>query len=434
VKKVALVGRPNVGKSALFNRLARKRLAIVDQEEGVTRDRLYATIDIFGTPIEIIDTGGIDTREKGDFLKEIREQTEIAIKEADHLILIVDAQVGATLADKEVAKMLLKTGKPVTLAVNKIDHPEQEKALHDFHSLGIKTSIAISAHHGSNIAELLESIPLGGASSDPTTPTFSISIVGRPNVGKSTLLNALLGDGRSLVSEIAGTTRDSIDADVKKEGVIYRFIDTAGIRRKHKEKNVIEKFAAIRTERAIKRSDVCLLMIDAQEGLTTQEKKILRTIETLGKAVCILVNKWDTVDGFEMAKIEEAIRKETPFLAGCPILFISAKTGRNLDKIFPLIQKLYRGFTKKISTSELNRIVEGAMMRVNPPMINGKRLRVYYLTQTGDRPPRFILFINHKKLITEHYIRYLLQNIKKTLELEGCPIKIELKAKPPKKK
>lgn len=335
--KLAIVGRPNVGKSALFNRICKKKIAIVDEAEGITRDRLYADAEFFGFPFQVIDTGGINPRSKALFNEEIKQQAEIAIEEADTIIMVVDAQIGITDLDKEVADVLLRTKKPVCLAVNKIDDITQQSLIYNFQSLGIKQIIGVSATQSWHIAELLEAalekIPRNGSEGERQN-SIAISIVGRPNVGKSSLVNYLLDDKRCIVSPIPGTTRDSVDIPFTYNDELFTLIDTAGIRRKHSEHEVVDKFAAIRTQRAIERADICLLMMDAQQGMTGQEKKIANMIEEAGKGCILLFNKWDLVKGFRMEHCLQGIEDEVGFLKHCPKVFMSAKSGRNVDKIF----------------------------------------------------------------------------------------------------
>lgn len=433
VPKLAIIGRPNVGKSALFNRICKKRLAIVDEAEGVTRDRLYAPAEIFGRPFEVIDTGGIDARSKADFNDEVKRQAEIAIYEADTLVMVVDGQVGPTELDYELAAYLQKTDKPLCLAINKVDHEIHEELKWPFQSLGIKRMITVSAAQNSQIAELLETAfaDLPPTEAEQTSlPGIQVAIVGRPNVGKSSLLNYILDEERCIVSPIPGTTRDSIDAFLTYHDQPYTFIDTAGIRRKAAEHEVVDKFAAIRTDNAIERSDVCLLILDAQAGITVQEKRIANTIEEAGKGCIVLLNKWDLVTGFRMEHCLRAIEEEVPFLKYCPKLFISAKTGRNVEKIFPQIQEVYAQFERRISTHQLNKFIEGCLQKNHPPMIQGKRLRIYYMTQVSTTPPKFILFVNYPNLMVESYKRYILNQFRETYGFPGAPIEIYLKGKP----
>lgn len=431
--KLAIVGRPNVGKSALFNRICKEKIAIVDEAEGVTRDRLYAEGEFFGLDFEVIDTGGIDPRSKIPFNEEVRRQAEIAIEEADTIIQVVDGQVGATTLDREVAKILLCTKKPVCLAVNKIDNLDQVSLMHHFHSLGISSVIPVSAAQGWHIAELLEAAfhsfapPL--EEKEEKEESIKVAIVGRPNVGKSSLANYLLDEERCIVSPIAGTTRDSIDVSFSHEGHLYTLIDTAGIRRKGGEHEVVDKFAAIRTERAIERADLCLLLIDVQEGLTLQDKKIVNRIEEAGKGCILLFNKWDLVKGVRMEHCLSRIEEEASFLKHCPKLFISATTGRNVDKILAFVQEVYQESKKRITTHQLNKFIEGAIQRNHPPMIMGKRLRIYYMAQVSIAPPTFVLFVNHRHLLPQFYRKYLYNQFREAYSFTGVPIQLYLKGK-----
>lgn len=430
--KVAIVGRPNVGKSALFNRICKKNIAIVDEAEGITRDRIYADADYFGTPFQLIDTGGIDARSKGEFNSHIKRQAEIAIEEADSIIMVVDSRIGLTTLDKEIAEVLHKTHKPVCLAVNKIDNLSEEHLIYPFQSLGIPKMIAVSAAQGWHIAELLEAafsnISTDGACEN-TSQAIQLAIVGRPNVGKSSLVNYLLDEERCIVSPIPGTTRDSVDVPFEYEGVSYNLIDTAGIRRKGAEHEVVDKFAAIRTQRAIERADICLLMLDSQQGITREEKKIANMIEEAGKGCILLFNKWDLVKGFRMEHCMQGIEEEVPFLKHCPKLFISALTGRNVNEIFALAVQVYEDAKKRITTHQLNKFIAACLQRNHPPMLQGKRLRIYYMAQVGIQPPKFVLFVNHVSLMVESYKKYLYNQFRETYQFSGVPIEIYLKGK-----
>ncbi|MEM1281935.1 MAG: ribosome biogenesis GTPase Der [Chlamydiota bacterium] len=430
--KLAIVGRPNVGKSALFNCICKKRIAIVDEAEGVTRDRLYAESEIFGVPFEVIDTGGINPRSPALFNDDIKRQAEIAIEEADTIVMVVDSQIGITDLDIELSRILLKTNKPLTLAVNKVDHYEKEHLIYEFERLGISNKVAVSATQNWQIAELLEMAMDGFTISDEDLeepPGMKIAIIGRPNVGKSSLINYLLEDDRCIVSPIPGTTRDSIDIGFIHGNEEYTFIDTAGIKRKHAEADVVEKFASIRTKQAIERSDICLLMLDSTQGMTTQEKKIANMIEDAGKGCIILFNKWDLVHGYRMEHCAKNIEDEVHFLRHCPKLFMSVKEGRNINKIFELIKTVYEQSRQRISTHQLNKFVGRAMQLNHPPLITGKRLRVYYMAQVGIEPPKFVLFVNHAKLMTDTYKKYLYNQFRKEYAFTGMPINIYLKDK-----
>lgn len=430
--KIAIVGRPNVGKSALFNRVCRKKIAIVDEAEGVTRDRIYFKSDCFGRKFEIIDTGGIDPKSKADFNEHIKRQAEIAIEEADSIILVVDGNIGLTSLDADVVRILLRTKKPICIAVNKVDSPFQTEKTYPFMQLGISKVVPVSATQNWQIAELLEAAldPLPKENFEEVEEKIlRISIVGRPNVGKSSLLNYILNEERSIVSPIAGTTRDSVDIAFEKDGQKFILVDTAGIRKKKSEADVIEKFAAIRTERAIENSDICILVLDAREGISAHDKRIARAIEDAGKGCIILFNKWDLVEGFRMEHCLKGIEQEVPFLLHCPKLFISAQTGRNVDKLFPLLLQVRDAFEQRITTGQLNKFLEMSMHKVHPAMIQGKRLRIYYMAQVNTRPPTFVLFVNYPHLMMESYKRYLLNQFRENFNFSGVPIIFYLKGK-----
>ncbi|MES2345617.1 MAG: ribosome biogenesis GTPase Der [Chlamydiota bacterium] len=433
ILKLALVGRPNVGKSALFNRICKKKIAIVDEMEGVTRDRLYADADFFGRPFEIIDTGGIDSHSGIPFQEEVRRQTEIAIVEADVIVMVVDARVGITTLDEEVAKLLLRTGKPISLAVNKVDDFEHMHLLHQFYSLGISKLVAVSAVQGFQMAELLETafkdVAFPKESQQAGPKRINVAIVGRPNVGKSTLLNFLLQEDRSVVSPVAGTTRDSIDVDVEVDGTAFTLIDTAGIRRKASEHDVIDKFAAIRTERAIERADVCVMMLDAQEGITSQEKRIARHIEEHGKGCILLFNKWDLVKGFRMEHCLQGVQHMASFLTHCPTLFVSAQTGRNLEGLFKHIQEVHVQHNRRITTGQLNRFMERTLQKYHPPMIQGKRLKIFYLAQVDTCPPRFVFFVNDPDRMCESYKKYIINQFREMYQFTGVPLIFSLRGR-----
>ena len=432
--KLALVGRPNVGKSAIFNRISKKNISIVHEEEGITRDRLYSMTDFFGNTFEVIDTAGIDLHTNKIFNDEVLFQTQIAIDEADTIVMVVDAKTGQTKLDKEVAKLLFKTKKPIVLAVNKVDNPDDEDLLIDkFVSLGIKDMVAVSATQSYHIAELLEAafkdISWPALDDNEKLSSDKIAFIGRTNVGKSTLLNYLLNEKRSVVSSVPGTTRDSIDVELTYNNKTYTFIDTAGIRRKHKESFVVDKFARIRTEKTIERADICVLLIDAKEGFTTQDKKVAALLEKAKKGYVILVNKWDLIKGFRMEHCLAGLKRQFSFTQNYPIIFASAKYGRNVNELFKEIDSVLENQRRKISTSSLNKFIENSLQKYHPPMIRGKRLRVYYLTQKDISPPRFILFINHKDLMTKTYMRYLINQLRKTFDLQGVSLVFDMRDK-----
>lgn len=434
--KIAIIGRPNVGKSALFNRIVGKRISIVDEMEGVTRDRLYGEGDLFGRPFEIIDTGGIDLAGEVVFADEVKQQAEIAIEEADSLILVVDGVVGVTQLDEEVARILKRTTKPLCLAVNKIDGEHQESFLAPFYQLGIQELIPISAIQGRNIAELLEKAltPCPEIEGEEESASgIKVALIGRTNVGKSTMINQLLDEERCVVSPIPGTTRDHVDVEVNYKGETFTFIDTAGIRRKKSEHEAVDKFATIRTERAIKRADVCLLMLDAEQGLSHQDKRIMNQIERAGKGCLLFFNKWDLIKGVRMEHCYKSLEIEASFISYCPTIFGSAKTGRHIDQIFSELAIVHHDLHQRISTGKLNQFLEKAMQRLSPPMIQGKRLRIYYMAQVTSAPPRFVFFINDAKRMSDTYKKYLINQFRKEYRFSGTPLFFSLRGKKPQK-
>jgi len=430
--KIALIGRPNVGKSALFNRIVGKRFSIVDEMEGVTRDRLYGEGDFFGRPFQIIDTGGLDLSLELAFAEEVKQQAEIAIEEADSLILVVDGKIGITSLDETVARILKKTKKPLCLAVNKIDSEHQENLLAPFYKLGIQKVIPVSALQGHQIVELLETaLTPCEEKKEEEEEAFGIKValIGRPNGGKSTFLNAILNEERAVVSPIPGTTRDQIDAKVSYEGEAFTLIDTAGIRRKKAEHEVVDKFAAIRTERAIERADVCLLMLDSKTGFSHQDKRIMSQIEKAGKGCVLFFNKWDLIKDVRMEHCYKSLEIEASFIRHCPTIFGSAQTGRHLKEVFKAVQTVYHDRKQRISTGKLNQFLEKAMQRRHPPMIQGKRLRVYYLAQVTTEPPRFVFFVNDPKRMSETYKKYLINQFRETYRFSGTPLLFSLRGK-----
>ena len=431
IPKIAIVGRPNVGKSALFNCMVNHPMAIVDEEEGVTRDRLYGLSDLFGRPFEAIDTGGMLAKDD-PYGEQIMRQAQIAIEEADAIIQVVDVRVGPQALDQRIAEILHRTKKPVVLAINKVDNPSVGAESYLFAALGIAPAICVSATHRFQIAELLqaalEKIPESEAE-EVVSPYPKIAIIGRPNVGKSLLLNGLLGTDRSIVSEAAGTTRDSIDTDITVGETTYTLIDTAGIRRKAKELIALEKFAAIRTARAIERADICLLVVDCQAGVTSEEKKMARMIEEMGKGCIIALNKWDLVKHFRMEHVMKGLELEIPFLAHCPKIIISAKTGRNLPRLFPLFDTVLASLSQRIPTHKLNKALMGWMQQYHAPMIHGRRLRIYYMAQIDVRPPQFVLFVNSPLLMDASYKRYITNQLRSTFAFEGVPFILTLRGK-----
>lgn len=427
---VAIVGRPNVGKSQLFNRLAGKRLSIVEDSPGVTRDRLYADSEWRGRNFSVIDTGGIEPRNDNEILKFMRYQAEAAIHHADVIIFITDLRTGVTASDEEVASMLQRSGKPIVLAVNKCDKPgAPDPNIFEFYNLGLGEPYGISALHGYGTGDMLDAVYehfSEESENDEDDDRIRIALIGKPNVGKSSLLNRVLGEERVIVSNVAGTTRDSVDADIENEYGKFTFIDTAGIRKKSKIEEKIEKFSVMRSLMAVERADVCVIMIDAQEGVTEQDTKVAGEAHNAGKACIIVVNKWDTVekDGSTMKEYTLRVREGLAYMPYAPVLFISAKTGQRVDKLYSLIAEVYEQNHKRIPTGQLNSILAEATSRVQPPTDKGRRLKIYYVTQAGVTPPTFIFFCNDAKLFHFSYQRYLENQIREVFSLTGTPVRI----------
>jgi GTP-binding protein len=432
---LAIVGRPNVGKSHLFNRIVGQRLSIVEDTPGVTRDRIYAESDWDGVFFDVVDTGGIEPHTDNEILLFIREQAKIAIDTADVIVLVTEIGTGVTAADKDVANMLLKSKKPVVLAVNKMDSTGQpDPSFYEFYSLGLGDPIPVSAVHGHGTGDLLDAclaaFPKTTEESEEDD-RIKVAVIGKPNVGKSSLINLILGEKRCIVSNVAGTTRDAIDTHVDNDYGKYVFIDTAGIRRKSKVDDRIEKFSVMRAQLAIERSDVCLIMIDAREGVTEQDTKIAGLAHEAGKASIIIVNKWDLVekDSRTMDNMRKQVMQGLSFMTYAPVLFISALTGQRTQRIFELVNFVNEQSSMRISTGMLNNILADAMMRVQPPTDKGKRLKIYYMTQTGIRPPNFVVFANSRELFHFSYQRYLENQIRSVFGLEGTPIRMVIRQK-----
>ena len=432
---IAIVGRPNVGKSMLFNKIVGKRLSIVEDTPGVTRDRIYAESDWAGREFRIVDTGGIEPQTDNEILLFMREQANIAIETADVIVFVTDIKTGVTAADSDVAAMLQRSGKPVVLAVNKMDSTGAEDPdIYEFYSLGLGDPIAVSALHGHGTGDLLdaciEHFPPQEEENE-AEGVIHVAVIGKPNVGKSSLVNLILGENRVIVSDMAGTTRDAVDTAFTNEYGSYVFIDTAGIRRKSKVDDRIEKFSVLRATMAIERADVCLIMIDAREGVTDQDTKIAGMAHESGKACIIIANKWDLVekDDKTMDKMTAAIRRDLSYMSYAPIQFISAATGRRADRIFPLINSAYEQSCRRISTGMLNDVLNDATARVQPPTDKGRRLKIYYMTQTGVKPPNFVFFVNDAKLFHFSYQRYLENQIRSVFGFEGTPMRIVVRQK-----
>ncbi|HDN79624.1 MAG TPA: ribosome biogenesis GTPase Der [Chloroflexi bacterium] len=438
---VAIVGRPNVGKSTLFNRLVGRKVAIVEDIPGTTRDRLYADAEWGGVPFTLVDTGGLEVLDglppeereplavaSAQYIDLIRAQAQMAIEEADAIIFVVDVKDGPTAADRDVADILRRSRKPVVLAVNKADNDERREAAVEFYELGLGDPIPISAIHGTGIGDLMEEVVkyLPEVKEEPEGEAVKIAIVGRPNVGKSSLLNRLLGQERVIVSEIPGTTRDAIDTYLEWEGQPITLIDTAGIRRRGRIQPGLEKYSVLRALRAIGRSDVSLLVIDGMEGVTAQDAHIAGYIIDEAKSAIVLVNKWDLVPQRPGIKeeYERAVRAELRFLDYVPILFTSAKTGEGVDKIIPLALRVQEERLVRISTGKLNRIIQEAVSRHRPPSKGGKTLKIYYVTQASVSPPTFVFFVNDPDLVHFSYERYLENSIRKHYPFIGTPLKL----------
>ena len=432
---VAIVGRPNVGKSMLFNRLVGRRLSIVEDTPGVTRDRLYAECEWCGRKFDMVDTGGIEPTTDSEILLYMREQAQIAINSATVIVLVTDIRTGVTAADKDVANMLLRSRKPVVLAVNKADSTgAEDPAIYEFYSLGLGDPIAVSAVHGHGTGDLLDEclkyFP-PAEEEDEEDDCIKVAVIGKPNVGKSSLINRILGEKRLIVSDIAGTTRDAVDTMFENEQGRYMFIDTAGIRRKSKVDEKIEKFSVMRSQLAVERADVCIIMIDARDGVTEQDTKIAGLAHESGKACIVAVNKWDLVDKETgtMEKMRKDIMRDLSFMSYAPIIFISAATGQRTEKLFELINFVNDQSNMRISTGMLNNVLADAQARVQPPTDKGRRLKIYYMTQTGIKPPNFVIFCNSRELFHFSYQRYLENQLRTVFGLEGTPIRIVIRQK-----
>ena len=433
---VAIVGRPNVGKSMLFNKLCGQRLSIVEDTPGVTRDRLYAQCEWRNRVFDIVDTGGIEPSTDNEILSFMREQAEIAIQTATVIVFVCDIKTGITAADQEVANMLLRAGKPVVLAINKADQTGRENPdIYEFYNLGLGDPIGVSALHGHGTGDLLDAcfeyFPEEEEEEEEEDDRIKVALIGKPNVGKSSLVNRILGVERVIVSDVAGTTRDAVDSEFENEHGKYVFIDTAGMRKKSKVDDRVEKFSVLRSTMAIERADVCLIMIDAQEGVTEQDTKVAGMAHDAGKACIIVVNKWDAIekDGKTMDNMRKEIMRDLSYMTYAPVLFISALTGQRVDRLFELINYVNNQASTRISTGMLNSVLADATTRVQPPTDKGRRLKIYYMTQAGIRPPHFICFCNEAKLFHFSYQRYLENQIRSTFGLEGTPVRMTIRQK-----
>ena len=435
---IAVVGRPNVGKSTLFNKLIGKRLSIVDDTPGVTRDRIYGDTEWRGKKVMLVDTGGIEPKTNDIILSGMRSQAQLAIDTANVIIMVVDMQTGVTATDSEIASMLLKSGKPVVLCVNKCDKiGDVPPEFYEFYNLGLGDPIAVSSVHGHGTGDLLDAAYeyLPDTDTEEDEDIINVAVIGKPNAGKSSLVNKITGEERSIVSDIAGTTRDAIDSLVENKFGKFNFIDTAGLRRNSRVEDKIEKYSVIRAKMAIERSDVCVIMIDGTDGFTEQDSKVAGLALEEGKACIIAVNKWDIVekDGQTMDNYRKKLMNDFSFMPYAPIIFISAKTGQRLERLFELINYVRTQNTMRISTGKLNDILADATARVQPPSDKGKRLKIYYMTQASTCPPTFVCFCNNAELFHFSYQRYLENQIRSTFGLEGTPVRFVIRERGEKK-
>ncbi|EOD01280.1 ribosome biogenesis GTPase Der [Caldisalinibacter kiritimatiensis] len=431
---VAIVGRPNVGKSTLFNRIAGKRIAIVEDKPGVTRDRIYAEGEWLNKYFTLIDTGGIEPESKDIILSQMRRQAEIAIETADVILFLVDGIQGLTPTDREVAEMLRKSKNEVVLVCNKIDYNALNESIYEFYELGLGEPIPISASQGLGIGDLLDVVVEKFPSEKDTEyddDVIKVAVIGKPNAGKSSLVNRILGEDRVIVSDIPGTTRDAIDTRFEVNGDKFVFIDTAGLRKKKKIYENVERYSAIRTLTAIERADVCLIMIDATEGVTEQDKKIAGFAHNNGKASIIIINKWDLIDKDDRTylKFKNEVKTKLAFMDYAPILYISALTGQRVNRALDLIKQASMNHSMRIRTGTLNDIIGEAVLMNQPPSDKGRRLKIYYATQVGVKPPKFVIFVNDEELMHFSYARYLENQIRNTFEFKGTPIQFEFRQK-----
>lgn len=431
---VAIVGRPNVGKSTLFNRIAGERISIVEDTPGVTRDRIYAEAEWVSKYFTIIDTGGIEPDSEELIPKKMREQAQLAMEMADVILFVVDGKAGLTPADRDVALLLMKTRKPVILVVNKVDNRSLPDDFYDFYELGFGEPVPVSSSIGLGTGDLLDEVVKNfpqEAETEKEEDIIKVAIVGKPNAGKSSILNKLIGEERVIVSPIAGTTRDAIDSYIEIQGRKYLFIDTAGIRKKSKIYENVEKYSVIRSYAAVERADVVLIVIDAAEGISEQDSKIAGLAHDSGKASLVIVNKWDLIekDHRTMNEFTAKIREELPFMPYSPLLFVSAETSQRLHKIRENIDAVFEQAQKRVSTGVLNDVIGEAVMMNQPPSDKGKRLKIYYGTQVGVKPPTFALFVNEKKLFHFSYQRYIENQLRENFGFEGTPIRIYIREK-----
>ncbi|MDR1539133.1 MAG: ribosome biogenesis GTPase Der [Clostridiales bacterium] len=432
---LAIVGRPNVGKSTLFNKIVGRRISIVEDTPGVTRDRIYADAEWLRHKFTVIDTGGLDPDSDDVIIKQIYRQAEVAMEAADVILLVVDVKAGPLDADKDAANILRKTKKPVLLVVNKVDDMRKENLdFYEFYSLGLGEPIAVSSGQGLGIGDLLDEIAKRFPEPDEEAEipdAIRVAVTGKPNVGKSSLINKVLGKERLIVSDIPGTTRDSVDSLIERGGQKYVFVDTAGLRRKSKIKEKIERYAIVRAVSSIDRSDVSVLLIDAEQGVSEQDSKIAGIAHDHGRASIVAVNKWDKIekDNKTMDKFTKDISVELAFMAYAPKIFISALTGQRIDKLFELIQSVYQNHNLRISTGMLNDVLIEAMAVNQPPADRGKQLKIYYATQASVRPPKFVLFVNNSELMHYSYLRYIENQLRQSFGFSGTPLQFILRDK-----
>ena len=436
---VAIVGRPNVGKSTFFNKVVGKRIAIVEDTPGVTRDRLYFEVEWCGKKMMMIDTGGIEPDTNDVIMSHIKEQAQIAVDSADVIIFMTDIRSGLTADDREIGTFLRKSGKPVVLCVNKVDSignlpPE----IYEFYELGLGDPYAVSSVHGSGTGDILDRVcelMPNEADEETEDDRIKVAVIGRPNAGKSSLVNFILGSKRMIVSDIAGTTRDAIDSEIENQYGKYVFIDTAGIRKTGKLSDNIERYSVLRAEMAVERADVCLVVIDAAEGVTAQDERVAGIAHESGKAVIIVINKWDNVekDTHTMDEYRKDVYAALSYMTYAPIVFISAKTGQRVERLYELVNYVNGQSTTRISTGMLNDVLSDATTRVQPPTDKGKRLKIYYMTQTGIKPPTFVLFVNNKDLAHFSYIRFLENQIRNAFGLDGTPVRFIIRERGEKK-
>ena len=433
---VAIVGRPNVGKSTLFNLLANKRISIVEDTPGVTRDRLYATAEWLDKEFMMVDTGGIETMNNDVIAVSVRQQAEIAIREADVILFVCDARTGITNEDQEVANILRRSQKPIVLVINKADSPKQEMGIFEFYNLGIGEPVPISAANHLGLGDMLDAVvekfpPTVTSGEEQDEDEIKVALIGRPNVGKSSIFNCLVGQERSIVSDVAGTTRDAIDTPVTIDKQKYLFIDTAGMRRKARIDEPIEKYSVIRSLRAVDRSDVILMVIDAVEGVTEQDKKIVGYVHEAGKGVILVVNKWDLYkkDNSSTLRYTEELRKELVFLQYAPVVYVSALTKQRIHRLPEVISYVAEQNAMRISTSVLNQVINDATAINPPPTDKGKRLKILFSTQVKTKPPTFVIFVNYPEIMHFSYQRYLENKLRESFGFEGTPLNLIIRAK-----